>query len=68
MESKLHYVVIARWTQISVAFVILCWTIAGNTYALLLLFYARLPWYTKFVVLLTGFFSVAMFAIPASSK
>lgn len=25
-----------------------------------------LPWYTKFVVLLTGFFSVAMFAVPAS--
>ena len=63
MESKLRYVVIARWTQTSVAFVILC-----KTYALLLLSYARLPWYTKFVVLLTGFFSVAMFAIPASSK
>lgn len=26
----------------------------------------ELPWYTKLVVLLTGFFSVAMFAIPAS--
>ena len=25
-----------------------------------------LPWYTKMVVLLTGFFSVAMFAIPSS--
>lgn len=26
-----------------------------------------LPWYTKGVVLLTGVFSVAMFAIPVSS-
>ena len=25
-----------------------------------------LPWYTKGIVLVTGFFSVAMFAIPAS--
>ena len=27
---------------------------------------SRLPWYTQLVVLLTGVFSVAMFAIPAS--
>ena len=26
----------------------------------------KLPWYTQLVVLLTGIFSVAMFAIPAS--